>query len=172
MRVCAKCGVEKPLGEFHRSGKYRRYDCRSCRVHTTKAYRQQHPEQVKAAYTKWRRANPEKARASYRRWAAQNPKRVRDSYREWRRANPEGNRRRRRLHHAAQGNATTSDAAYVEVLTADPCSYCGAPMEHLDHIDSLSHGGAGSWENLTAACADCNMSKQAKPLLAFLLHRG
>lgn len=62
--------------------------------------------------------------------------------------------------------------AYAGVLRRDPCAYCAAPCEHLDHIVAVKHGGGLSWENLTAACGRCNRRKQARSLLAFLLGRG
>lgn len=59
-------------------------------------------------------------------------------------------------------------AAFAVILRADPCSYCGAPCEHIDHITALAAGGEHSPENLTAACAPCNSRKSARPLLLFL----
>lgn len=59
--------------------------------------------------------------------------------------------------------------AYAEVLRRDPCCYCGAPMQHIDHIHPIACGGDGSWTNLTAACQRCNLHKGVRPLLAFLL---
>src|ERR1039458_5936508 len=55
------------------------------------------------------------------------------------------------------------------VLLFDPCAYCGAKAEHLDHIQPLSAGGSSGWDHLTAACAACNQSKCARPLLTYLL---
>lgn len=46
------------------------------------------------------------------------------------------------------------------------CSYCGdtdGPF-HLDHIHPWSLGGGHTEENLTVACAKCNLSKGAKTL--------
>lgn len=60
---------------------------------------------------------------------------------------------------------------YRKILFLDPCSYCGNPCQHIDHIRPLSHGGAEAWHNLTASCASCNTSKQAKPVLTFMLDR-
>jgi 5-methylcytosine-specific restriction endonuclease McrA len=60
--------------------------------------------------------------------------------------------------------------AYIEVLRKDPCAYCGAtgvPIE-IDHIVPHSAGGPTTWENLTAACVDCNRKKRTRPLLAFV----
>lgn len=64
-----------------------------------------------------------------------------------------------------------SSNAYALVLAGDPCCYCGAPMQHVDHIEPIARGGSGAWDNLTAACAACNQSKSDRPLLAFLLAR-
>lgn len=55
------------------------------------------------------------------------------------------------------------------ILRGDPCCYCGAPMQHIDHIHPIARGGDGSWDNLTAACSSCNQRKQAKTLLMFML---
>lgn len=61
---------------------------------------------------------------------------------------------------------------YVEILRGDPCSYCGALMEHIDHIQAVASGGSGDWTNLTAACAACNHRKGTRDLLDFLMDRG
>ena len=44
-------------------------------------------------------------------------------------------------------------------------------MEHVDHIQPIARGGTGSWDNLTAACAFCNGSKNSRTLLDFMLSR-
>jgi 5-methylcytosine-specific restriction endonuclease McrA len=58
--------------------------------------------------------------------------------------------------------------AYIEILRRDPCSYCGAPWEHTDHIRPVANGGAGDWTNLTSACARCNHAKHTHDLLTFM----
>jgi 5-methylcytosine-specific restriction endonuclease McrA len=60
---------------------------------------------------------------------------------------------------------------YALILRGDPCSYCGRPTEHVDHIKPIASGGTGSWDNLTAACASCNGSKGPRELLDFMLLR-
>lgn len=57
---------------------------------------------------------------------------------------------------------------FVAVLRSDPCAYCGARMEHVDHIEPFAQGGANEWTNLTAACQPCNHAKSDKSLLTFL----
>lgn len=42
-------------------------------------------------------------------------------------------------------------------------------MDEIDHIVPVSKNGSSDWDNLTAACRDCNAEKRDKPLLGFLL---
>lgn len=60
---------------------------------------------------------------------------------------------------------------YGDVLVVDPCSYCDAPAEHIDHIVALSRGGVDDWTNYTAACGACNRSKGATPMLVWMVER-
>lgn len=72
--------------------------------------------------------------------------------------------------HARRGVRMDSIAKeYVEMLLRDPCSYCGEEMEHIDHIIPLITTGDSSWNNLTAACQNCNYLKRDKTLLEALL---
>jgi 5-methylcytosine-specific restriction endonuclease McrA len=64
---------------------------------------------------------------------------------------------------------TEDDLIYIEAITSDPCAYCGAPMEHVDHIDPVALDGASDWSNFTPSCGACNRSKSDKPLLLFLV---
>ena len=51
------------------------------------------------------------------------------------------------------------------VLSRDnfTCQYCGSTAPnvqlHVDHIQALCHGGSNKMDNLTTACADCNLGK-------------
>ncbi len=62
----------------------------------------------------------------------------------------------------------SDETLYLGALRGDPCSYCSAPNEQLDHIVARARGGANSWENLTASCGPCNNRKGSRPLLMFL----
>lgn len=59
--------------------------------------------------------------------------------------------------------------AYKRSLRADPCAYCGADAEALDHIEPKDNGGEDGWANRTAACRRCNSYKGTKSLLEALL---
>lgn len=64
-----------------------------------------------------------------------------------------------------EGNRQISRRLRFAVLYRDnfTCAYCGrTPPEvvlHADHKVPFSQGGPTTLENLTAACADCNMGK-------------
>lgn len=51
------------------------------------------------------------------------------------------------------------------------CVYCGAPFEHADHIWPSSKGGPDEAWNLVPACASCNSSKGARPVLTFVAEK-
>lgn len=133
------------------------------------------------------RANVEQRRAKSRRWTAENRARAAARARRKYAARPEVYReraRRSRARHqerisarnlrrrlARSRNHDQISADYALILRADPCSYCGRPVDHIDHIDPIFRGGDGHWTNLTGACVSCNTSKQHKRLLIFLLER-
>lgn len=39
------------------------------------------------------------------------------------------------------------------------CGYCGGKADTIDHVQPRSRGGAHTWENCVACCADCNHRK-------------
>lgn len=102
----------------------------------------------------WRKANEEYARAWFREYRLSNPDKIR-GYSAARQAHP------------IIGEAL----AYVAVITADPCSYCGGPSAEIDHIEALAIGGDSAWTNLTPACRSCNARKSKMPMLEFLVRR-
>jgi 5-methylcytosine-specific restriction endonuclease McrA len=57
---------------------------------------------------------------------------------------------------------------YKAALRRDPCAYCGAPATVLDHVQAQGKGGANTWQNLTASCDSCNLSKSGRSLIGFL----
>ena len=118
----------------------------------------------------WRNAETNRERS--RSYAADHRKEARDRAQNWKRANPgralansKLDKLRRRLGRDPQAWEYADRA-----LRYDPCAYCGAPAETIDHIDPLSGAVNNDWENLTAACGACNSSKHASGLL-LLLHR-
>lgn len=64
-----------------------------------------------------------------------------------------------------------TEADMRAALRRDPCAYCGAPQEELDHIIPRARGGSDKTSNLTAACSHCNREKLATSLLTYLARR-
>jgi 5-methylcytosine-specific restriction endonuclease McrA len=67
-------------------------------------------------------------------------------------------------------------SAWLRLLRADPCSYCGGPGGTVDHVEPKRKpvrglGGAHAWLNLTGACGGCNGTKGDKGLLVWLAAR-
>lgn len=118
----------------------------------------------------WRQRNPDRAKEHKRTWYEGN-KDAHNRYARERRRTSRG-----RAEHAARErlrkrSLPVGTVDYMEVLSADPCSYCGEIGGTVDHIEPLARGGAASWQNLTAACRKCNASKNARSLLVFLATR-
>jgi 5-methylcytosine-specific restriction endonuclease McrA len=44
------------------------------------------------------------------------------------------------------------------------CQYCGARAESIDHVTPRSRGGSHTWENVVAACRECNSRKRDRLL--------
>jgi 5-methylcytosine-specific restriction endonuclease McrA len=66
--------------------------------------------------------------------------------------------------------------AWLRLLRADPCAYCGRAGGTVDHVEPRSRparglGSVHGWGNVVGACGRCNGAKRDRPLLAFLLSR-
>lgn len=62
------------------------------------------------------------------------------------------------------------DSPWIGVLLRDPCSWCGAKADSIDHVTPYRTGGPSrhtTW-NSTAACRDCNSRRGHLSVLAFL----
>lgn len=108
---------------------------------------------------------------NHRRWYEANREARIEANRQWRAANPEKARALARLRNHRRRGLTPEAIDYAHIVLADPCVYCGAACEHVDHIEPLAGGGGNEWDNLTGACQSCNGSKRDTPLLRFLLRR-
>jgi hypothetical protein len=56
---------------------------------------------------------------------------------------------------------TKKDRKYIRQRDGETCFYCFsyAPYGHVDHRVSRANGGSNDYDNLTWACASCNLSK-------------
>lgn len=177
-KACTHCGELKPLSEFSvlkKADDGLQKQCKACcrviqkrhRDRAGEAYRRDRAEYMR----RWRDANRERLREYYRQYYRDNADSRRAYTQIYFRANPDKNRAhrsRRRLRELGH-ETTPQDLAFMEILRSDPCSYCGAPTEEIDHIEPVYKGGTNAWENLTSACKSCNRSKKTTDLLSYLL---
>jgi 5-methylcytosine-specific restriction endonuclease McrA len=186
-KTCTKCGETKPLEGFPP----RRNQCQECVREYHRAYQRSRHEELKAYWRGYyykpevqervkarRAAEPKKGRSKYS--PSEKALAVQRNKRRYYEKNKEAVKTRAR---AREREATVEERRsrryrldplareYAAILTGDPCSYCGGPMRHLDHIVARSHGGDNDWTNLTAACDSCNTSKQQRPMLLYLWYR-
>lgn len=116
-----------------------------------------------------------------RHWAAAYHQRNREArnarMREHYRANREEyyaktNRRRQTVEANMDDLDRALSADYRRAIAKDPCGYCGASSDHVDHFFPVSKGGTDHWWNLLRACEPCNKAKWARCGTWFLLIRG
>ncbi len=67
--------------------------------------------------------------------------------------------------------------AWLRIVRAEACAYCGGPGGTVDHVEPRSRAGRGvgsvhSWLNVVGACAPCNGAKRDRALLHFLRTRA
>jgi 5-methylcytosine-specific restriction endonuclease McrA len=193
-KTCRRCDAVKPITEFRKDARkktgYGSY-CKPCSSEIAKAWQRSNPEKRKARDSAWyaknkerkaaadakrRPAYKERQRASDRaRWARMTEEERRERWNSWYRANREhwNNYRRARNVIRRSQNADwrlfPDSLAYVLIISRDPCAYCGAAAEAVDHVVPVARGGSGEWANLAPSCMRCNSSKRDEPLLTFLL---
>jgi 5-methylcytosine-specific restriction endonuclease McrA len=119
----------------------------------------------------------EKERAAQRTYYLTHQERHRDKNRKWLRT------ARGKAFVAARGHNRRSALIGIS-MTLDTvlelkseysgiCPYCNQPIVkgHIDHIVPVCKGGTNDRENLVWVCRDCNLKKNNKGLLEFLLSR-
>ena len=94
----------------------------------------------------------------------------------WCTACREGEQNRDARMMVARGGMTAADfreaEEYRAIISNDPCVFCGAATEQIDHIQPISRGGTDRWDNYAPTCQACNLSKYTMPLLTFLARGG
>jgi 5-methylcytosine-specific restriction endonuclease McrA len=112
------------------------------------------PQAWNAKRVEWAKRNPEKRRASEARHRERHTARLREQW---------------ALRRALRRASGSLELELVQMLRADPCSYCGGPGGTLDHIAPVSAGGTNDEANLVGACQPCNSRKGSAPLLQALI---
>jgi len=178
MKICSKCGVEKPLSEFWLGG-YTKKDgtkslhswCKECcktyydqpeqrkqaRVRVTR-YSEKNKERIAARMKKEYDSDPEKHREKSRKWRKENPSKLQEYYKKWR-ANADRfvvalqNSER----HARTYGYSACSATVEEVTDAFTgfCEICGVPEAECVGKLRLHHNHENG-RFLGWLCAKCN----------------
>lgn len=170
MKVCTKCGAEKPLTAFYKraqsrvDGTVRYYShCKECK----RQYHKDHHESVKKQKAEYYQKNKsvfqERSARYYRDNRATILARHSRYYQENKADFLENNRRRRARKLEVDENYTQADREFTLGLFQDRCFKCGSE-DHLtiDHHIALSKGNALTKDNAVVLCKSCNSSKKAR----------
>jgi len=192
-KYCTGCGETKALSEFHkdrskRDGHSKR--CKTCRNIYQKVYRETHKANAVTYQKTYRKSHKAKAvvrqrvyrqthkleiverQKTYRETHRAEIAKQRKAYYELHKENYIAYAHNRRI----DSNGIRLTAEVVEeaiALAGDFCCWCNTYFEegHLDHIQPISRGGTNDPDNLVYICAPCNLSKNDKTILEFLLYR-
>lgn len=160
MKVCSKCGEEKPFSEFWVSRKGRTKDgyvgrCKECSKRARREWAAKNRDKESTYNRAKNQANPERAREQAKKWRKENPERYAELHRD-----KEAARRARKR------------KAFVEYVRASVllerddgiCGICEEPLGkdyHIDHIIPLVKGGMHSYANTRLTHPRCNLVKGA-----------
>lgn len=91
-KTCTKCGIAKPVSEYHKDKQRsdgRRPSCKVCKAISSTIYRAANQEKLREATAAWAAANPDRRRKNKRAWRALNRAKVNAESAAYRAANPE-----------------------------------------------------------------------------------
>lgn len=193
-KLCKRCDTVKRIEDFrkdrHKKSGYGSY-CKPCSSDLAKAWQRNNPEKRKARDEAWyaknkprKAANDAKRLPAYRvrrqeidraRYEAMTEEQRRSRWNRWYWSNRERSLRYKQAQRMIRSSRSADWAQfpesfeYVQLISLDPCVYCGAESEAIDHIVPVAKFGDGGWENLAPACTSCNSSKRDEDLLSFML---
>jgi hypothetical protein len=160
--------------EYRERARRYRSNNREKNLARTREWVKANPDRKRELDRQWRDANRERKAANDKRWAEANRDRMRENHRRFRERHPDRVKLNAWIQASKRrGEKMNAEAkAYSRIISGDPCAYCGAPMEEIDHIvprPQWEGEGWNDWSNLSAACRSCNRSKADRSLLTFLL---
>ncbi len=171
MKTCTNCKIEKSTDDFYKQKASKdglHPYCKVCSSERNKRnyqkrwsyYRERGNAANRAAYA----ADPQKKLAQNAAWSAANKDKVAVILRRYYERHPEMRAKKHSMRRARKENNGVFVILPKELrkLKTQPCIYCGAKAEHMDHITPISRGGRHSVGNLAPACAKCNLSKNNK----------
>jgi 5-methylcytosine-specific restriction endonuclease McrA len=183
IKVCTKCGKTLPATlEFfgpHTSSRYGLNPrCRPCARADGLLWYAENTDKALECARCYREENRELLREKAREHYWENPERGRAAALGWQKNNPDHHRALNRNYKARKrqngGRHTGEEILALMRKQNSECFYCGVDISaiyHADHFIPLAKGGANGIDNIVLSCPDCNLRKQDKHPIAFLLRR-
>jgi 5-methylcytosine-specific restriction endonuclease McrA len=152
VKVCSRCGEEKPREEFHKDSSRNglRSHCKSCHCKSSRLYCEANAEQRRESCRRYYEANAEQRREYSRSWAKNNPGKHNAKV---------ARRKALKLKATPPGPPCPRVRALYEIAA---CFNKDGYDVHVDHIVPLSKGGLHVFENLRIIPAVENLRKGAK----------
>ena len=170
MKVCNKCGIEKPVSEFHRHKRNPdglTYSCKSCVSIHCKGWREENKEHKSELDRVWRQKNSARKKRNDKAYSAANKEKKKETQRKWLADNMD-KKRATGLRYARRkrgGGEMFTEDEFKKLcdMFDNRCACCGEkkPLE-ADHIVPLKKGGRNIIENLQPLCRACNAVKHTK----------
>lgn len=175
MKVCHRCWIEKPIGEFNkqvRNPDGLQYWCRECKNAWRRERYATNPEFKKKRRTegqKWlddhKEERIEASRAIARRYVANHPERILANSRLYRKSHPgwaSFHQQKRRTRLAEVGGSFTYKE-WIDLCEKydNRCLACGRKIQlTIDHVIPITReGSTNNIENIQPLCGTCNSRK-------------
>lgn len=163
MKICKKCGEEKPLGEFYESkvmADGRMWSCKPCWKAKTREYQKSRPKITRNYKANWRKNNPEKVKKSCANWIVQNLERHKSNQRKWRKRNPEKQKQYQekwiaRNPEKRRAHVALNIAVQKGQIKKGPCAVCGGGGKTEAH-----HGDYSKPLEVIWLCKKCHVETQ------------
>jgi 5-methylcytosine-specific restriction endonuclease McrA len=190
-KICNKCKESKSLDQFYKrkNGKYGvRSNCKECSIKISMEYytnnRNRIRKQRKEYHKEYHSNNRDKRRKYMKEYRNNNRDRLIKYQKEYYKTEwgkllhklSSQNRRYKEKYNTNPGDILTKEQIEYLAEIYQQCAYCNTELTsentHIDHIHPLSKGGSHSIDNVTLACKDCNLQKNAKTLEQWLKETG
>ena len=156
MKTCSKCGVEKPLEEFHKDARQKygvRPDCKSCAA----SMKQQFYSINSDKYIQYQKEHKKENKIYVKKYN-KTAKGIAH--------NKAGCHKRREYVRKNGGKFTGKQIIDMYEYQQHLCNHCCGSLDelgyHIDHIVPLSLGGTNWIDNIQLLCPKCNLMKGDK----------
>ncbi|WP_175952871.1 HNH endonuclease signature motif containing protein [Burkholderia sp. BCC0405] len=182
-KTCTSCKSERRVQDFAKKRSTKdglRPECRQCQARAYAEYAARNKERISAANAAYYKKNKARKDAAATAWQQANRLRENERRAILRADDPESfrinERRRRARKKGAEGSHTKAQASLLLERQNFRCANCEDDLrvspKNLDHWMPLTLGGSNYLENLQWLCKTCNVRKNAKDPIDWLVSIG